>query len=257
MVIMSLNKFLEFKNSDFEPIKSFHLKDNLNSKIWSEFEIDQEVRKDLLKIGGDFFENTKIKADVIDVILIGSLCNYNWSNRYSDYDIHIIIDYKDVGTDYELVEKVCDLSKKKWNFENDIFIKGFEVEVAIQDQKDFDSSIKTDRMGGAFSLMNDRWVKKPKKVNFVLDEEAIKSKSSIIMSRIDTLENDVDSLNYNKFKEKINLVWDKIKSMRKSGLEEGGEFGLGNLIFKFLRRNGYLGKIMNLKKYSYAKQFSD
>lgn len=253
---MKLNKFLEFKESDFEPIKSFHLKDELNPKVWNDFEIDEEVRTNLLKIGKDFFHNTKIKVKIIDIILIGSLCNYNWSEKYSDYDIHIIIDYNKISDNYDLVEKMCDLSKKKWNFENDIFVKGFEIEVAIQDLEDFNTSIKTDRMGGAFSLLNSKWVKKPKKVEFELDEELIKRKSSVIMSRIDSLESDVNDLKYEKFKEKIDIVWDKIKSMRKSGLEKGGEFGLGNLIFKFLRRNGYLGKIMDLKKYSYAKQFN-
>ncbi len=252
---MNLNKFFEFKESDFDPIKSFYLKDDLNPLVWDGNKIDKEIRSSLLKIGGDFFESTKLSSDVVDIVLVGSLCNYNWSEKYSDYDIHIIIKYSDINDDYDLVEKVCDLSKKKWNFENDIFIKGFEVEVAIQDISDFRSTIKTDRMGGAFSLMKNKWIKSPKKSSFVLDEESIKTKSSIIMSRIDRIEDDIDDMKYDKFKEKITIIWKKIKAMRQSGLEEGGEFGLGNLIFKFLRRNGYLGKIMNLKKYAYSNQF--
>ena len=43
-------------------------------------------------------------------------------------------------------------------------------------------------------------------------------------------------------------MWDKIKNYRKSGLEsEGGEFSIGNLVFKLLRRNGYIEKMIELK----------
>jgi len=44
---MKLNKFYEFVQSDFEPIKSFYLKDELNDKIWNNFKLDDEVRRDL------------------------------------------------------------------------------------------------------------------------------------------------------------------------------------------------------------------
>jgi len=74
---------------------------------------------------------------------------------------------------------------------------------------------------------------------------------------VDGLEEEVDEDKYEKFHEKLNKVWDKIKNYRKSGLEEeGGELSLGNLVFKLLRRNGYIEKIMKLKRKSYDKQFN-
>jgi hypothetical protein len=33
------------------------------------------------------------------------------------------------------------------------------------------------------------------------------------------------------------------------------EYSVGNLLFKLLRRNVYVSKIMELKKYAYDKQF--
>ena len=123
---MNLKKYFEFKESDLAPVKSFKLQDELNSKIWTDFELDGEVRENLLKIGQDFFDSTDLEADVIDIVLCGSLCNYNWSEKYSDYDLHIIIDYKDIDDNLELVEKLCDLSKKQWNEAHDIQIKGYE-----------------------------------------------------------------------------------------------------------------------------------
>ena len=249
-------KFYEFKQSDLDPIKSFYIKDNLNPKLWDNFELSEEVRTDLLQIAQDFYESTDIEADVIDIALCGSLCNYNWSEQYSDYDLHIIIDYRDVDENLELVEQLCDYAKKMWNSTHDITIKGYEVEVAIQNEDDLKEGIKSGRMGGVFSLMKNKWIKKPEKVDFEPDEKMISKKASSIMDKIDDIEDQVDEDKYSSFKEKIDRVWKKIKDLRKSGLEsESGEYSIGNLVFKLLRRNGYIGKIMDLKKYAYDKQF--
>ena len=107
-----------------------------------------------------------------------------------------------------------------------------------------------------FSLLNNKWIVKPKKIDFEPDEEQIKEKGKSVMMSIDDLEDEIDEDKYEKFIEKINKVWEKIKNYRKSGLEsEGGEFSLGNLVFKLLRRNNYITKIMKLKRYAYDKQF--
>ena len=108
---MKLEKFLEFKRGTFTPIKSFKIQKELPKKLWDGKELDSDVREQLLKIAQDFYEGTEISADVVDIVLCGSLCNYNWSERYSDYDLHITIDFKDVDEDYDLVEKLCDYAK--------------------------------------------------------------------------------------------------------------------------------------------------
>jgi hypothetical protein len=40
----------------------------------------------------------------------------------------------------------------------------------------------------------------------------------------------------------------KLKQFRQSGLEKGGEYSYENLTFKLLRRNGYIEKLMDIKK---------
>lgn len=248
-------KFFEFNQKDLEPIKSFYIKDNLNPKIWDNFNIDPNLRRDLLTIAQDFFDTIEADCEVKDIALCGSLCNYNWSEKYSDYDLHIIINYKDIDENVELVERFCDYAKKQWNVNHDIKIKGYEVEVAIQDESDLKQGISSGRMGGVFSLMKNKWIKKPERVEFVPDEETLIKKATSLMDIIDDIEDEVDEDKYSKFKEKIDRVWKKIKNYRQSGLEEGGEYSTGNLLFKLLRRNGYIGKIMDLKKYAYDKQF--
>jgi hypothetical protein len=253
---MKLTKFFEFKRGAFTPIKSFRLQDELPSKIWDDFELDEEVRKQLLQIGQDFYEGTEIKADVIDIVLCGSLCNYNWSERYSDYDLHITIDYKDIDEDYELVEKLCDYAKKIWNSQHDIKIKGYEVEVCIQDDSIMRDELKTGKMGGVYSLLHNKWVKKPVKVDFKPNERMIKEKSKTIMMFIDDIEEESKEKEFDELEPEIKKIWKKIKTYRQSGLDsESGEFSLGNLVFKLLRRNGYIGKVMALKRKLYDKQF--
>lgn len=255
---MSKNKielFLEYAQDDFEPISSFYIKDTLNPKIWDGFEMDNELREKLVRIGTDFYEDTRLKAEILDIILVGSLCNYNWSEKYSDFDIHIIIDFKEVNEDEELVEQICDLSKKIWNMNNDILLKGFEVEVAIQDKKDIESTASTNRMGGLFSLQRNEWLKKPEKIDYIPNEKLIREKSKTIMMAVDDI---VDNLNKGSFvsPKRLSKVWKKLKKIRKMGLEEGGgEFSTGNLVWKLLRRNGYIEKIIKLKSDIYKKQF--
>ncbi len=89
-----IKKFLEyFVQAQFEPIKSFHLKDELNPKIWNDFVIDESVSEDLLKIANDYFESLElVNVELSDIMLTGSLANYNWS-KYSDFDLHLIFDF--------------------------------------------------------------------------------------------------------------------------------------------------------------------
>jgi hypothetical protein len=248
---MKIDKYFEFVQADLEPVKSFHLKDELNPKVWDKFEMNEEVREDLLRIAEDFYTSTGLDADVKDIILTGSLSNYNWSEKYSDYDLHILIDFKKVSEDVELVKKYVDAAKNNFNKEHDIHIKGYEVEVYIQDISE------EHKASGMFSLLNNKWIVKPKKIDFEPDEEQIKEKGKSVMMSIDDLEDEIDEDKYEKFIEKINKVWEKIKNYRKSGLDsEGGEFSTGNLVFKLLRRNNYIGKIMKLKREAYDKQFN-
>jgi DNA-binding Lrp family transcriptional regulator len=247
---MKLVKYFEFNQQDLEASKSFRVKDELNPKIWDDFKIDDEVREDLLKIAQDFYASTDLEADVDDIILTGSLANYNWSEKYSDYDLHILIDFTQVNDVVDLVKKYVDSAKSIWNKEHDIKIKGYEVEVYIQDVSEPHKST------GVFSLLNNKWNVKPEQFDFEPDEDMIAEKGKSVMMMVDELEEEVDEDKYDAFIEKVKKVWEKVKNYRKSGLEsEGGELSMGNLVFKFLRRNGYIGKIIELKRKSYDNQF--
>lgn len=253
---MKLNRVFELKRGAYTPIKSFRLQDELNPKIWTDFEIDKNVKKQLKTIAQDFYSENDIDTKIKDIIICGSLCNYNWSEKYSDFDLHIIIDFRDVDEDYDLVENLCDLAKKVWNSQHRIRIKGYDVEVAIQDREIMLEEIEDGKMGGVYSLTNDNWIKKPEKKVFKPNERLIKEKSKSIMTLIDEIELDSKEQDFNQLESRIKRTWKKIKDYRKSGLEsESGEFSIGNLVFKLLRRNGYIDRFMQLRRELYDKQF--
>lgn len=246
-------KFLEFKStkSDFNPIKSFYLKDDLNSKIWNEkMEINDEVKESLLKIANDYIEHLDIgDIEVDDIILTGSLSNFNWS-EYSDFDVHIVFDFKQINKDDQLVQKYLVAAGKLWNEQHDILILGYEVELYAQNSSEKHIS------SGQFSLLNNEWVKKPSKEDFTPDEDLIKRKAQSIMDRIDDAEIDFENhYSYRELAEKVNKILKKIKENRQKGLNEEGEFSTENLVFKLMRRNGYIKKLIDLKNKIYDKQF--
>ena len=79
-----------------EIIKSFESQDELNPKIWEKdgnsYTMKPEVREKLLEITNLFIDFLGVDVIVTDIIMIGSLVNYNWS-KYSDIDLHILVNF--------------------------------------------------------------------------------------------------------------------------------------------------------------------
>ena len=76
---------------------------------------------------------------------------------------------------------------------------------------------------------------------------------------MDIIDNTIEDLEVNDLEnsvEKLDSVKDKIKKFRTSGLEKGGEYSYENLVFKFLRRNGYIQKLFDNKNELIDKSLS-
>lgn len=246
-----IRKFNETKSeAQFEPLTSFRLKDQLNPKIWENFKLDPDVREDLIKIAEDYFESLELEgAELKDIMFTGSLANFNWS-KYSDFDLHLIFDFSQINEDRELVKKYLDSNRAMWNLQHDIKIKGYDVEIYSQDVDEEHTS------SGEYSLMKGEWIKKPTKQDFEPDEKLIRKKSESIMDSVKDMERDFkEGIEYDELNERLKKVWKKIKDGRKAGLEREGEFSIENLVFKLLRRNGYIERILKLKGDAYDKQF--
>jgi len=232
-------------------ISSLKIKDYLNPDLWdNDQKLKTEIGDRLYDIAKNFFTNLDLDwVDLLDVTITGSIANYNWS-KYSDIDLHIIIDYDQVDENKELVNDYLRKSSAGWNRLHGIKIKEFEVEVYLQDSNEPHYST------GVYSVKNDKWITTPIKRDPKIDWENVKKKSSSLMDNID----EVYELFSNKnFKEALTLaekIKEKIRKFRQSGLESAGEYSIENLAFKVLRRNNYLYKLSSLKITAYDKIMS-
>lgn len=212
-------------------------KDTLNKEIWENGKLKKEVRVSILKVAKAFKEYLKLNAKLKDVIFTGSLANYNWTLS-SDVDIHLIMDLHSLGEPEEFMGEYIAAKKSIWNENHNITIKGFEVELYAKDEETLFSS------KGVYSVLRDSWIQKPEKYSQPIDEISVKEKAAAIM-------NDIDSLQQMKDDEvivaKAEKIKEKIKKLRQSGLEKGGEYSVENLAFKVLRKAEYLEKLSSIK----------
>ena len=228
-------------------LDSFEAKDELNPKFWVGGKLKTNVRIRLLDIAHDFFEDLDVRwIKPKDVVLTGSLANYNWS-KYSDIDLHIIVDFSEVYDKTEFVEDYFNSKKIIWNEAHDTLkIYGFPVEVYVEDYKAPSES------SGVYSLVTNKWIKEPKDLSDArFNREYVTLVSAKYMTLIDEL---VAKYNLCDDKEKLGKLRDlaekifhKLRDKRKAGLEtKACEMSSGNIIWKLLRREGYLDKVWNL-----------
>ena len=239
-------------------INSFEIQDELNPKIWKDDKIDSRIRLKLLDIADDFTDFLNVDwVKPEDITMTGSLANYNWSEDYSDIDLHIIIDYKKVDNRTDFVSEYFNSKKELWNQKHEnIKIFGFPVELYVQDKNEPHAST------GVYSLEKNEWIVKPKKqtINNKVLKQAEK-KAETWADKIDSLLNryypdSSDTEKENILNDLDNMFTD-IKNSRKNSFKNGGgELNKDNLTFKMLRRGGYLDKIYNKKTEVYDNLMS-
>ena len=228
------------KNSEI--IKSFKIQDNLNPKVWGpDNQIKSDIRDSLLEISYQFIEFIGVDMFVSDVHFTGSLANYNWS-KYSDVDLHLIVDYSQYPEDkVELYKELFNLKKILFNTKHNIKIKGFDVEVYVQDIEEPHTAT------GLYSVLFNEWVEEPKKVSVKINDEKIIKKVNEWMKTIECVIKNASKKDLDDAKEFIKKYKEKLKKFRKSGLDKEGEFSDENLVFKVLRRNGYIEKLFDFE----------
>lgn len=258
--VKSVNENVELEiKPDEVDLSSFNIKKKLNPKFWIGEHLDSRIRLKLLDISDDFIEYLGIDPDIVkDVIMTGSLANFNWNEEYSDIDLHILLDYSDIDENVEFVKQYFMAQKNLWNNEHkDLKIFGFPVEVYVQDINEKHDST------GIYSLEKDKWLREPDRdilSKSKVNKKFIKDKVSEYTEKIDKLtyifkKNKNDEYKLSKIANKTDKLWDEIKNNRKKGFEiyKGKEINNANIIFKTLRRFGYLNKLYNLKNDIYNK----
>lgn len=234
-----------------EIINSFGTRDSLNPKIWDNDDtLNEEVREKLLGVANEFINFLGVPILVEDIIFTGSLSNYNWS-KYSDIDLHVVADFTQFSDELlPLYQELFKVKKTLFNTDHDIKIFGYEVELYVQDSNEAHFS------SGVYSVLFDEWSNKPKKENVKVDKNLIREKSKQWMEIIDTALEAASDVTADDAREILKKCKDKLKKYRTCGLEKEGEYSDENLVFKVLRRNGYIEKLMNFENDMVDKELS-
>jgi len=232
-------------------LNSFKIKDNLNQDIWSEDKLNPKIKKKLINIAKDFLKDIELPKGIKinDIIFTGSLANYNWS-KFSDIDLHIVIDFKQFEADEKMVEDYFYAQKSIWNQEHDITVFDYPLELYVQD-------VNHELVANAvYSVLRDKWLKKPKREEFDVDRKAIKDSAEKYIHYLKDIRQDYKDKHYQKVVDKVTKLKNKIKNMRKAGLESGGEYSHENLVFKVLRRTQFMDILDSFKSKAYDNLMS-
>ena len=248
------NNWKNFLEELYDPqhidVASLKFKKTLPPEIWENNKMRPEVREAAEAIANEFFETLELDPSIRikDIILTGSTATYNWSEM-SDFDLHILLDFNEL-TNLSLMEDYFKQKTRNWNNTHMIQIRGFEVEMYVQD------SNEPHYANGIYSIMNKEWIKEPVKWRNDVDYETVQKKAAHLMDEIDNVYDYYAEKDYRTANKMAENLMNRIKKYRSAGLATGGINSVENLTFKVLRRNEYIRKLSSLKILSYDAMMS-
>lgn len=217
--------------------------DTLEPTVWQAGVLKPEIRNRLLTIAKQFIDSLNVdNFDAKDIVLTGSMANYNYT-KFSDFDLHVITDYDSLECS-KIANEFYQSKKRIWNRDYDIQINGHDVELYVEDNDDPPVS------GGVYSILDDKWIKEPTHENPEVDLRAVRAKTREYIKTIH------DALNGHLDAEANSRLVKKLRDMRTSGLEQGGEFSVENLAYKTLRNAGVLDKLSDLRRHQTTTDLS-
>jgi len=220
-------------NEISNPLQNIQYHKRLHPKIWHGTKLYPRVRRKLLNTAQSFTKTLNIPdMDVKDVTITGSLANYNY-NPTSDIDLHILVNFFEAECP-AWVENLFNSKRSLWDKVHDVRIFGFPVAPYMQDSQEEHHS------SGVYSILHDKWVVKPSRIEFEYDDSSVLSKFNEFAIKINKLLDDPDVVI-----DDIEEMQEEIHQLRVHGLEkeEGEEFSTGNLVFKLLRSSGVLNDL--------------
>ena len=221
---MQLNELDTFNLGD-----AVYFHDKLNPALYDGDQLNATVREQLLLIAEDFVDHLGINnLDIEDITISGSNAAYSYT-RFSDIDLHILVDMNKFNDD-DVYRELFNAKKTVYNESHAIIIKGYEVELYIQDSNQPVISL------GEYSVLKDAWIKLPRKRRAHVDQAATKAKYKKLFKLSEF------ALKTNNAA-KIQSILRTLKKYRQAGLALNGEFGSENLAFKVLRSKGIIKKL--------------
>ena len=244
---------------EVEP-ESFEKQPELNPKMWQDNTLNRNISKRLMKIAREFLDGIElpvhhadgsgqISALIEDAKLTGSLANYNWS-KYSDIDLHIVIDFSKIDENTELVKSFFHGAIWRWNELHSIMIYGHEVEIFVENVG------HTTHSAGMYSIMSNQWIAEPDPGKVDFDYVTARKKADAVETQVNMIEKFVEEKPHAAVKS-IDRLKKRIRRMRKAGLYSSEqEYSAENIAFKTLRSEERLDKHSNMKYDAYDKILS-
>ena len=215
-------QIIEFEES----IKPVTYHDTLNPKLWDNNSLKHEVRYKLMAIAMHFAKFLNVpKLNLRDITISGSNAAYGYSDS-SDLDLHLVVD---MPVDHPEFSELYTAKKNEYNFSHNIKIKDIDVELYVQDVQ------QPHRSAGIYSVLNDRWISKPKHQPPTIRDADVTKKARNYSARIN------QAMRANDLNTARDTMAD-IRKLRQAGLESGGEYSVENLAFKLLRARGKIDK---------------
>jgi hypothetical protein len=209
-------------------LSTVHYHDELNPLLWENNRLKTEIRYKLLGIAMHFAKFLNVpKLNLRDITISGSNAAYGYSDS-SDVDLHLVVD---MPIDKPELPELYTAKKNQYNFTYNIKVKGIDVELYVQDVQ------QPHHSAGIYSVLNDKWLSKPKHQPPNIDDREVKSKARNYSAKINAA---MRANDLNKAKETMA----DIRRLRQAGLEKGGEYSVENLAFKLLRARGKIDKFM-------------
>ena len=125
--------------------------------------LDQKSEKKLLQIGYKWADFAKIPNEAIkDIILVGGNANYNYT-RFSDLDLHLVVDKTQIADCPEILDDYLRDKKKLWALVHDI-------KFILILWNCMHRMRMTSRNQGVFSVANDEWIMQPRRTEVNLSD---------------------------------------------------------------------------------------
>lgn len=213
--------------------ESLEKHDTLNPAIWDGENLKEEVKGAIKEIVEKYIEDSEILSidDIIDIELLGSNASYNYT-RYSDLDIHLVVNMEALSSDPALLQIACNAEKALFNKAYSFMVKGIEVELYVEDVKAATAS------NGIYSITKDEWIKKPEPIDipdFIEDDEYLAILDNWMIKAKGALNSDTSK--------DIQQFINDLYNLRRLSIMSEGEYAKGNLVFKEIRNAGLLQEL--------------
>ncbi|MFT5540522.1 MAG: hypothetical protein ACI82H_002055 [Alphaproteobacteria bacterium] len=213
------------------------VRDKLDPLFWKDGtngKLDPDVRKSLLSMAKVFIKGMKLKdAPVIDIIFAGSLTGYLYHSR-SDLDIHVNVDARALGIKPKYLQGFLFNKSKSWSEGRHFSVRGREVQILM-----LDPSVTGEHSKGVYSLLKDRWLRKPERPTKPIDRARIYTRTLNLVGRfqeaVRAYKKDPHGTDCNV----LRAFTKTLKKERRIGFQTVGEYAEANLVYKALRNGRY------------------